>query len=114
VEDIAGACLHLMHQSASGQRPLIVNIADNCPAPNDELVRFGCKLLGIKCPTEEFFEQISPEMSEMARSFWTENRRVSNKLLCNQLGYQLLHADYLTGLRDILRHDNLLKATLSE
>ena len=35
--------------------------------------------------------------------FWSENRRVSNRLLCQELGYKLLHPHYRLGLRDCLR-----------
>ena len=46
-------------------------------------------------------------MSVMARSFWSENRRVSNQLLRNDLGYELLHPDYRVGLQDCLQQDDL-------
>ena len=41
-------------------------------------------------------------MSAMGQSFWSENRRVSNRLLCTELGYKLLHPNYRDGLRDCL------------
>ena len=45
-------------------------------------------------------------MSAMARSFWSENRRVRNTLLCQQLGYALLHPDFKAGLQDCLRQES--------
>ena len=44
-------------------------------------------------------------MSAMARSFWSENRRVRNTLLCRQLGYSLLHPDFKAGLQDCFRQE---------
>ena len=44
-------------------------------------------------------------MSPMALSFWEENRRISNNLLCKQLGYSLIHSDYQAGLKDCLIQD---------
>lgn len=101
VEDIAGVCLHLMHRAERGQhQPAIVNVCDDRPAASSELIRFAANLLACDPPVQEEFEEASLGMSAMARSFWSENRRVSNRLLRNELGYVLLHPDFETGLRD--------------
>ena len=105
VEDIAGACLHLIHQAARGQRPAIVNVSDSCPAAPEDLLVYAAELLGFDLPEAEAFDQACLSMSAMAQSFWSENRRVSNQLLCEQLGYQLLHPDYRVGLNDCLQQD---------
>ena len=41
-------------------------------------------------PKPILFEEAKKELSSMAQSFWMENRRVSNKLLCETLGYKLI------------------------
>ena len=105
VEDIAGACLHLMHRSEEGLHPAIVNVVDDEPAASIELLDHACALLGRNAPETETFEQASLQMSAMARSFWSENRRVSNHLLRDGLGYDLLHPDYRVGLQDCLKQD---------
>lgn len=105
VEDIAGACLHLMHRSQEGLHPAIVNVVDDEPAASTELLDHACALLGRNAPETETFEQASLQMSAMARSFWSENRRVSNHLLRDGLGYDLLHPDYRVGLQDCLKQD---------
>ena len=105
VDDIAGACLHLMHQATAGPGPAIVNVSDDCPAAPQDLLLFGADLLNCELPNEEPFELASRSMSAMARSFWSENRRVRNTLLCQQLGYELLHPDFKAGLQDCLKQD---------
>ena len=105
VEDIAGACLHLMHRSQEGLHPAIVNVVDDEPAASTELLDHACALLGRNALETESFEQASLQMSAMARSFWSENRRVSNHLLRDGLGYDLLHPDYRVGLQDCLKQD---------
>jgi hypothetical protein len=45
---------------------------------------------------------IAPQLSPMALSFWQENRRVSNQLLTEGLGYRLLYPSYREGLRACL------------
>ena len=107
VEDIAGACLHLMHMAGNGQRPDVVNICDDHPAPSGDLVRFGAAMMNQAAPEEESFEEACKDMSPMARSFWSENRRVSNRLLCRKLGYKLLHPDFQAGLSDCWQQDAL-------
>jgi hypothetical protein len=43
------------------------------------------------------FEAIAPQMSPMALSFWADNRRVRNQLLCTELGYRLRYPSYREG-----------------
>ncbi len=105
VDDIAGAAFHLIHLANKGQRPQIINIADNLPTTNTEVLRFAASLLGIGVPPLEPFESAAKTMSPMALSFWQENRRVSNQMLCKDLGYSLIHPDYQSGLKDCLDQD---------
>ena len=109
VEDIAGACWHLMHRSEQGApaTPAIVNVVDDLPAPTADLLQHAASLLGCGLPPLEPFDQIVDSMSPMAQSFWSENRRVSNHRLCQDLGYALLHPNYRVGLQDCLNQDNL-------
>tara|TARA_Y100001968_G_scaffold319487_1_gene351098 strand:+ start:3799 stop:4701 length:903 start_codon:yes stop_codon:yes gene_type:complete len=102
IDDIAGAIMHLIHLSNKGNRPKVINIADDFPTANIEVLTYAASLLNIKLPDAEQFETASKTMSPMALSFWEENRRVSNKLLCNKLGYSLLHPDYRSGLKECL------------
>ena len=114
VEDIAGASLHLMHCAEAGQRPEIVNVCDDCPAPSSDLLRFAATLLKCPLPAEESFEDSYAGMSAMARSFWRDNRRVSNRLLRQHLGYNLLHPDFRSGLTDCWQQDVNQVGTISE
>ncbi|BEV35412.1 SDR family oxidoreductase [Synechococcus sp. M16CYN] len=107
VEDIAGACWHLIQDSGSEHRPTIVNVVDDEPAAPADLVRYAADLLGYKPPRQEYYEDICNEMSPKTRSFWNENRRVSNRLLCHELGYSLLHPTYREGLKDCLKQDKV-------
>ena len=102
IDDIAGAIMHLISLSTQGIRPEIINIADDFPTANIEVLTYAASLLKQKLPAAEKFEIAAKTMSPMALSFWEENRRVSNKLLCKELGYSLLHPDYRSGLKDCL------------
>ena len=100
VDDIAGACLHLIDRAANGQHPAIVNVCDNEPAPAADVQTYAAELLGQRLPPRRTYADAEASMSAMARSFWAENRRVSNNLLCQELGYSLLHPDFRSGMRD--------------
>ena len=113
VEDIAGACLHLIHAANRGERPSLVNIVDDHPAPSHELLDFAAELLDQPQLPSEDFATASTGMSAMAQSFWAENRRVSNALLCKTLGYRLLHPNFQAGLRDCFLQDAIKMTTLS-
>ena len=117
VEDIAGACWHLMHRAELGApanpgNKSIVNLVDDLPAPTAELMRHAAALLGCALPPLEPFAQIVDSMSPMAQSFWSENRRVSNQKLCHELGYALLHPNFRVGLQDCLNQDKLTPSGL--
>ena len=109
VEDIAGACWHLIQHSRSNanQRPSIVNVVDHEPTAPADLIRHGASLLGCALPKADDYDDICSEMSPMGRSFWSENRRVSNQLLCRDLNYSLLYPTFREGLQDCLEQDRL-------
>jgi len=51
-------------------------------------------------PEPILFEDAQKNLSPIAKSFWMENRRVSNKLLCETLGYKLMYKNYKLGLKN--------------
>jgi len=74
----------------------IYNVTDNEPAPPQDVVAFAAKLCGLEPPAEIPFERA--ELSPMARSFYSENRRVRNALIREELGVTLKYPTYREGL----------------
>lgn len=101
VDDIVGALLHLI-RLPEPERPAVVNVADDLPCPAAEVIEEAARLINQSPPPSESFEAAQETMSGMALSFWQDNRRVSNRVLREKLGYQLLHPTYREGLRDCL------------
>ncbi|WP_019960742.1 Rossmann-fold NAD(P)-binding domain-containing protein [Woodsholea maritima] len=96
-EDIARALLASMDQPDA---PGPFNLADDCPAPQHEVIAHACGLIGAPAPPLEPF---APDrMSAMAASFYAENRRVSNARAKAQLGWRPLYPNYQSGLAAIL------------
>lgn len=98
VEDIAGTVLMAISQPHAGA---IFNVADDLPASTSDVVAFACTLLGRPAPPLVPWEQASAAMSEMARSFYAENRRVRNDRIKNELGVALRYPTYREGLTAI-------------
>jgi hypothetical protein len=57
--------------------------------------------MGVPVPPGIPFE--SAQMTEMARSFYSDNKRVSNKAIKAALGTDLLYPNYRVGLDAIFR-----------
>ena len=72
VRDIAKAVNLAIGKSAAG----IFNVTDDEPAPPQDVVTYAHQLLGTEPPPEMDFE--TAELSPMARSFYGDNKRVSN------------------------------------
>ena len=100
VADIANAIIYLLQNNHSLKFHQIINIADDEPCSPLEVIQYCYDLLGLKMPKPILFEDIKDELSPIAQSFWMENRRVSNKLLCETLGYKLIYKNYKLGLKN--------------
>jgi nucleoside-diphosphate-sugar epimerase len=97
VEDIAQVL------AASIARPnpgAVYNVCDDDPAPPEDVIAEAARLLGLPVPEAVPYEQA--EMSEMARSFYAESKRVSNARIKTELGVALRYPDYRAGLAALL------------
>lgn len=92
--DIAGATALLAQKRLGGT----FNITDDEPAPPQEVVAHAAQLVGIEPPPETPFEEAS--LSPMGRSFWSENKRVSNKAI-KVAGYRFRYPTYRDGLESL-------------
>ncbi|MEO9874155.1 MAG: SDR family oxidoreductase [Anderseniella sp.] len=97
VGDIAGIL------QASLQRPdpgSAYNVCDDEAAPPQDVVAYAADLLGIEPPPEVAFADA--ELSDMAKSFYAESKRVSNEKVKTELGYSFVYPTYRQGLRALL------------
>lgn len=76
------------------------NLCDDEAAPPQDVVTYACGLLGVDAPPEVPFEEA--DLSDTARSFYGENKRVSNHRIKHELGVTLTYPDYRTGLEAML------------
>lgn len=79
----------------------VYNVCDDDPAPPQDVIAYAAELLNLPLPEEVDFE--TAQMSPMARSFYAENKKVSNTRIKEELGVQLIYTDYRAGLQALLR-----------
>lgn len=99
VADIAAVLRASMARPTPGA---IYNVCDNEPAAQADVIAHGAKLLGLPAPDLVPFDQAAETMSPMARSFWRDNRLVSNARIKDDLGAALSCPTYREGLAAIL------------
>jgi nucleoside-diphosphate-sugar epimerase len=100
VEDIARATAFLSDGAFAG----VYNVTDSEPAPPQDVVTFAAELMNIAVPVEQDFDKA--ELSAMARSFYGENKRVSNAKI-KSLGFEFFYPNYRQSL------ENLWKMTVN-
>ncbi|MDR7033754.1 SDR family oxidoreductase [Mesorhizobium sp. BE184] len=91
VEDIAGALWHLAGRNQGG----IFNVTDDLPAPPQDVVEYASSVMNVPPPPAISFE--TAQLSPMARSFYGENKRVSNAAM-KAGGYRFRFPDYRCAL----------------
>lgn len=94
VEDIANV---LEASIAAPRAGAIYNVSDDEPAPPQDVVTYAAGLLGVELPREVAFEDA--DLSPMGRSFYSENKRVSNARIREELGVKLAYPTYREGMR---------------
>lgn len=97
VEDIAQVL------AASIARPnpgTAYNVCDDDPAPPEDVLSEAARLLGLPEPPAIPFDQAA--MSPMARSFYSESKRVRNDRIKTELGVRLRYPDYRSGLAALM------------
>jgi nucleoside-diphosphate-sugar epimerase len=95
VDDIAQAVTAAIGRPSPGA---VYNVADDEPAPPQNVVAYGAQLLGIDPPPEQSFESARAHLSPMALSFYADNKRIDNRKLKRDLGLRLIHPTYRQGL----------------
>jgi nucleoside-diphosphate-sugar epimerase len=97
VDDIAATVAAAIDQRASG----VFNLADNEPAPPQDVVAYAASLMGVAVPPD--IPIAEADLSDMARSFYAENKRVSNHRIREELGVTLRYPNYRDGLTAMWR-----------
>ncbi len=98
VTDIANVLRASMRHPNPGA---VYNVCDDEPSGQSDVVAFACELLGIDPPPLVAFEEARKTLSPMALSFWSDNRRIDNSRIKDELNVRLQYPDYRAGLEAI-------------
>jgi len=93
VDDIVGGVVASFDHGPAG----IYNLADDCPASQNDVIDYACALLGRDPPPLTTIEAAG--LSPAAAAFYAENRRVANGRARRLLGWRPIYPDYRAGLR---------------
>lgn len=97
IDDIASGLEAMLERpQATG----VFHLCDDAPAPPQDVTAYAAALLGEPAPEAVPFE--SADLSPMARSFYSECKRVSNARAKSALGWFPTYKTYETGLKQIL------------
>ncbi|HTZ69030.1 MAG TPA: SDR family NAD(P)-dependent oxidoreductase [Acetobacteraceae bacterium] len=102
-DDVAAAVLAAMARPPVGVR--VLHGVDDEPAESADVTRAAARLLGVPAPPEIEFSVAWAGMSDMARSFWAENRKVSANKTKAALGIRWRYPSYREGLAAILAEE---------
>lgn len=91
IDDIASGVI-----ASFGGPPGVYNFADDQPCPQNQLVEWGCAMLGAPLPPLQTLDEAG--LSPAARAFYAENRRVANGKAKRLLGWTPRYPSFREGL----------------
>jgi nucleoside-diphosphate-sugar epimerase len=94
VDDIVLAILASFNGPAG-----VYNVSDDLPCSQNAVIEHACDLLDFEWPLLQSIGEAG--LSPMARGFYAENRRVSNRKAKRLLGWTPTYSDYKQGLATI-------------
>ena len=95
VEDIANILFESLSKFKSGE---IYNISDDKPAPSEDVILYGAKILSMENPKTIEIRDIE---STMLKNFYKDSKKVSNKKMKDFFNYTLKFPTYIEGLNYI-------------
>ncbi len=102
VTDIADAIM------ASIDRPnpvYIYNLSDGAPSPPQDVINHAAGLLGLPHPPQVPYD--TAKISNMSRSFYKANKRVSNDRARHELGWEPTYPNFQAGLQAIFKSEGI-------
>jgi len=99
VDDIVAALLAAMNKPRVGR---IMNLADDDPLPHIDYVSELARIIGAPAPVKLTPEEGDAQLSAAALSFFSDNKRVSNRLLHKELLSELKYPGFREGFGSMI------------
>lgn len=100
LSDLTGALETALENPVPGEGFEVFNLVDDEPASQSDVLAYAAHLLGLRPPPEIPLEEAG--LSQMAESFYRENRRVYNRKLKRRFGYSFRYPNYRDGLKSLV------------
>lgn len=100
VEDIAQTLIASIKKPNAGRW---YNVSDDEAAASHEVIEYACELLGRPVPPMVKFEEAN--LTPMTLSFYSDNKRVQNQRIKEELGVQLKYKNFREGLKACLAQE---------
>lgn len=100
VDDIAQVLAASIAQPNPGR---VYNVCDDDPQPPEIVIEYAAELLGMDPPPAVPFE--TAKMSPMARTFYSDSKRVRNDRIKVELGVTLKHPTFKAALEAMLAEE---------
>ena len=101
VEDIASCVKAAIDRDVRGQ---VLHACDDEAAPPQDVIEYAARVMGVPVPPDIAFDDAS--LSDMARGFYAECKRVSNGRTKSLTGWWPKYPTYREGLDAIWREEN--------
>ena len=101
VEDLSNAIIKSLNKPTPGE---IFNLTDDYPCESHKVIDYACKLLKKNPPPPTSLDD--KRIGEMTRSFYSDNKRVSNKKIKKILNWTPKFENYKLGLNNVLESIN--------
>ncbi|MDO5620826.1 MAG: SDR family oxidoreductase [Paracoccus sp. (in: a-proteobacteria)] len=98
VEDIGQALAASITQGGPGR---VWNLCDDLPCPPQEVIEYAAARAGLPLPPAE--DYATAPMTPMARSFYSDSKRVSNAAIKSGLNLRLIFPTYRDGLEPLFQ-----------
>ena len=93
--------VNVINASMNKPNPIsIYNVADDLPSSLNDVVRYISEKTGIIIDRKVHYSELSED--EKRESFFTENKKVNNKLIKEELGVILKYPTYIEGYNKII------------
>jgi len=99
IEDIMASLIAAMQQPRSGRT---LNIADDLPLPHADYIQQVATMIGAPKPIILTLAEGKAQLSATALSFFSDNKRISNKRLHDELLPKLHYPSFKEGMTAIL------------
>ena len=101
IDDIVQVLLASMEKPNPGR---VYNVCDDEAAPSHKLIARACEMLELPVPALIPYDQA--DLAPMARSFYSDNKRVRNQRIKEELGITLKYPDFRSGLEACLAQES--------